>query len=74
MKFKTPFIIAEVSANHNGSINNAKKLILLAKKNGADAVKIQTYTADTITLKSNNRFFKKSKWSLERQKSMATLR
>ena len=58
MKFKTPFIIAEVSANHNGSIDNAKKLILLAKKNGADAVKIQTYTADTITLKSNNKFFK----------------
>lgn len=58
MKFKKPFFIAEISANHNGSIKNAKKLILQAKKYGADAVKIQSYTADTITLKSNNKYFK----------------
>ena len=38
-----PVLIAEISANHNGSINNAKKLILTAKKNGADIVKLQTY-------------------------------
>lgn len=44
------FIIAEVSANHNGSIELAKKTILAAKEAGVDAVKIQTYTADTITL------------------------
>lgn len=44
------FIIAEVSANHNGSIEIAKKTILAAKEAGVDAVKIQTYTADTITL------------------------
>ena len=40
---KKPFFIAEISSNHNGSIRQAKKLILTAKKNGADAVKLQTY-------------------------------
>ena len=37
-----PFVIAEISANHNGSIKQAKKLIDLAKKSGANAVKLQT--------------------------------
>jgi pseudaminic acid synthase len=58
MIFKKPFFIAEISANHNGSINRAKKLIKLAKKNGADAVKLQTYTPDTMTPKSNKDHFK----------------
>lgn len=44
------FIIAEISANHNGSIEMAKKTMYAAKETGVDAVKIQTYTADTITL------------------------
>ena len=47
-----PFIIAEVSANHGGSIQRAKDTILAAKRAGADAVKIQTYTPDTMTLDS----------------------
>ena len=47
-----PYIIAEMSANHNGSIENAFKIIEQAKHCGADAVKLQTYTADTITLDS----------------------
>lgn len=47
----SPYIIAEISANHNGKIENAYKLITEAKNAGASAVKIQTYTADTITMK-----------------------
>ena len=52
-----PYIIAELSANHNGSIERAKKSILEAKKAGADAVKIQTYTADMMTIKSDKKDF-----------------
>ena len=55
---KKPFFVAEISANHNGSFSRAKKLILLAKNSGADAVKLQTYTADTMTLRSKKRYFK----------------
>ncbi|ORU94682.1 MAG: pseudaminic acid synthase [Cycloclasticus sp. symbiont of Poecilosclerida sp. N] len=47
-----PYIIAEMSANHNGDINNALKIIEMAKNAGADAVKLQTYKPDTITLDS----------------------
>ena len=55
---KTPFFVAEVSANHNGSLFHAKKLIKIAKKYGADAVKLQTYTPDTLTLQSNKPDFR----------------
>ncbi|TVY07206.1 pseudaminic acid synthase [Paenibacillus cremeus] len=50
-------IIAEVSANHGHDIEIAKKTIYAAKKAGADAVKIQTYTPDTITLDCDNEYF-----------------
>ena len=52
------FFIAEISANHCGNFNLAKKLIKCAYINGADAVKLQTYTADTMTAKSNKKYFK----------------
>lgn len=48
-----PYIIAEMSANHNGDINNAYQIIDMAKKAGADALKMQTYTPDTLTIESN---------------------
>lgn len=53
----TPYIIAELSANHNGSLETALKIITEAKKAGADAVKLQTYKADTITLNSQDKDF-----------------
>jgi pseudaminic acid synthase len=53
-----PYVIAEMSANHNGSIDNAFRIIEEAKKAGADAVKIQTYRPDTITLDCDGEDFK----------------
>ena len=53
-----PFIIAELSANHNGCLDNAKRIIQAAKDAGADAVKLQTYTPDTITLNSDREEFR----------------
>lgn len=52
-----PYIIAELSANHNGDIQKALRLIELAKQAGANAVKLQTYTPDTITLNSQTEDF-----------------
>lgn len=52
-----PYIIAELSANHNGDLERAKQLIQVAKKAGADAVKLQTYKPDTITLNSDREEF-----------------
>ncbi len=51
------FIIAELSANHNGSLDNALATIKAAKRAGADCIKLQTYTADTITLDSDKEDF-----------------
>lgn len=51
------FIIAELSANHNGSIEIAKETIKAAKRAGADAIKLQTYTPDTLTIDSKKEYF-----------------
>ena len=58
---KHPFFIGEISANHCGNFNLAKKLIKCAKDNGADAVKLQTYTPKTMTVNSNKKYFKINK-------------
>jgi len=58
IKKNRPILVAEISANHNGSLAKAKKLIDSAKKYGADLVKLQTYTPDTMTIKSKKRDFK----------------
>jgi len=55
---RPPYVIAEMSANHNGSLENAFKIIDSAKQSGADAVKLQTYRPDTITLKCDSEDFR----------------
>lgn len=54
----SPYVIAELSANHNGNFENAIQIIEEAKKAGSDAVKLQTYKPETITLKSDREDFK----------------
>ncbi len=62
-----PFIIAEMSGNHNGSKERAIEIVKRAADSGADCLKFQTYTADTLTLNSNRRDFvindKNSLWN-----------
>jgi len=57
MKKESVFIIAELSANHGADIEIAKRTIRAAKRAGADAIKLQTYTADTLTLDSDKEDF-----------------
>lgn len=52
------FIIAELSGNHNHDFNVAVKSLMAMKEAGADAVKLQTYTADTLTINCNNKYFR----------------
>ena len=66
---KKPMIIAEMSGNHNQSLERALAIVDAAAKAGADAIKLQTYTADTMTLDiSEGEFFiadKDSLWKVE---------
>ena len=59
-----PYIIAEISANHNGSIKRAKDTIIAAKNAGVDAIKLQTYTPNTMTIDVNRSdfFIKEGLW------------
>ena len=58
MNLSKCLIIAELSANHGGDFKIALETVRAAKRAGADAIKIQTYTADTITLNSKKEYFK----------------
>ncbi len=52
------YIIAEMSANHNQNFKQAVKIIEAAKEAGANAIKLQTYTSDTMTIDCDNEYFK----------------
>lgn len=67
------YIIAEMSANHAGSLEHAKEIIRAAKEAGADCIKIQTYTADTLTLNCDNEYFKIQSGPWQDQDTMYTL-
>jgi N-acetylneuraminate synthase len=67
------YIIAELSANHNQNFDQAVQLIKAAKDAGADAIKIQTYTPDTITIDCDNEYFRIGKGTIWEGKNLYEL-
>jgi pseudaminic acid synthase len=67
------YIIAELSANHNQDFDQAVQLIKAAKEAGADAIKLQTYTPDTITIDCDNEYFRIRKGSIWEGKNLCEL-
>lgn len=67
------WIIAELSANHNQDFDQAVKLIKAAKEAGADAIKLQTYTPDTMTINCNKEYFQIKKGTIWEGKNMYEL-
>ncbi len=67
------WIIAELSANHNQDFNQAVQLIRAAKDAGADAIKLQTYTPDTITIDCDNEYFRVGKGTIWEGKNLYSL-
>lgn len=67
------YIIAEMSGNHNGNLQHALQIVEAAAQAGADAIKLQTYTADTITLNCDNEYFQTPKGSLWEGKTLYDL-
>lgn len=70
---RSVYIIAEISANHNQDYDQAVKLINAAKDAGADAVKLQTYTPDTLTINCDNQYFTIKKGTLWEGKNLYDL-
>ena len=67
------YIVAEMSANHNQDFDQAARIIAAAKKAGADAVKLQTYTPDTLTIRSHQEYFRIGKGTLWEGKTLYEL-
>jgi pseudaminic acid synthase len=67
------YVIAELSANHNQNFDHAVELIKAAKDSGADAIKIQTYTPDTMTIDCDNQFFKIGNGTIWKGKTLYSL-
>ena len=70
---RSTYVIAEISANHNQEFEEAVKLIHAASEAGADAIKLQTYTPDTMTIDCDNEYFQISKGTIWEGRSLYDL-